>query len=274
MRIHLSLLLTGLLAGPLYSLVALAHTTPVPMPVQVQVQQVTVGATRDPVDKSYRKLLQGLDRFERDHALAPQALLRFRLLPRQPGVDMTGVQLRIAGDSISIALPLAEDNSFAPVRNAQAARKDAVLIANRKATSMSWRAQVITPGLPPGTRRLGDLRLECRVGMDSGLISNDPQIIAWLSSMLYSTDKVCSEADGNYLFFTQRPLFGVTLVHGERRVSLPFTMLYAGGEQTPASLPYCDCQVLLEHTYYAPLWDNSWPDDTVLEFTYMDEVAP
>ena len=160
------------------------------------------------------------------------------------------------------------------MRNAQAAREDAVLIANRKATTMSWRAQVITPGLPPGTRRLGDLRLECRAGMDSGLISNDPQIIAWLSSMLYSTDKVCSEPDGNYLFFTDRPLFGVTLVHGERRLALPFRMLYAGGEQTPASLPYCDCQVLLDRTYYAPLWDASWPDDTLLEFTYMDEVAP
>ena len=266
MRIPLSLLLAGLLAGPLFSPVALAQTAPVP--------QVKVDATRDPVDKSYRKMLQGVDRFERDHALAPQAVLRFRLLPRQPGVDMQGVQLRIAGDTVSIPLPLAEDNSFTPVRNAQAAREDAVLIANRRASTMSWRAQVITPGLPPGTRRLGDLRLECRAGMDSGLISNDPQIIAWLSSMLYSTDKVCSQPDGNYLFFTERPLFGVTLVHGERRLALPFTMLYAGGEQTPASLPYCDCQVLLDRTYYAPLWDASWPDDTLLEFDYMDEVAP
>src|SRR5450830_266470 len=140
MRIHLSLLLAGLLAGPLSSTVALAQTAPVP--------QVKVDATRDPVDKSYRKMLQGVDRFERDHALAPQAVLRFRLLPRQPGVDMKGVQLRIAGDSVSIPLPLAEDNSFAPVRNAQAAREDAILIANRRASSMSWRAQVITPGLP------------------------------------------------------------------------------------------------------------------------------
>lgn len=238
-----------------------------------------MGATRDPVDKSYRKMMQGVERFERDHALAPQAVLRFRLLPRQPDVDMQGVKLRIAGDTVSVPLPLSEDNSFAPVRNEQALHEDAVLLANRKASSMSWRAQVITPGLPPGTRRLGDLRLECRAGMDSGLISNDPAIISWLSSMLYSTDKVCSQPDGNYLFFTDRPLLGVTLVHGERRAQLPFKMLYAGGEQTPASLPYCDCQVLLDRSYYAPLWDNSWPDDTLLEFDYMDdgdrrEVAP
>ena len=262
MRILTSLLLISLLP----CVPAVAQTAPVPT--------VKVDATRDPVDKSYRKMMQGVDRFERDHALAPQVSLRFRLLPRQPGVDMQGVKLRIAGDTVSVPLPLSEDNSFAPVRNAQALREDAVLIANRKATTMSWRAQVITPGLPPGTRRLGDLRLECRAGMDSGLISNDPAIISWLSSMLYSTDKVCSEPDGNYLFFTDRPLLGVTLVHGERRLALPFKMLYAGGEQTPASLPYCDCQVLLDRTYYAPLWDKNWPDDTLLEFDYMDEVAP
>src|SRR5471032_1309112 len=250
MRALLSLLFGSLL----HSTIALAQTAPTQ-----QVQQVKVDATRDPVDKSYRKMMQGVARFERDHALAPQASLRFRLLPRQPGVDMSGVQLRIAGDTVSVPLPLAADNSFAPVRNEQALREDAVLLANRKASTMSWRAQVITPGLPPDTRRLGDLRLECRAGMDSGLISNDPQIIAWLSSMLYSTDKVCNQPDGNYLFFADRPLFGVTLVHGERRLALPFKMLYAGGEQTPASLPYCDCQVLLDRSYYAPLWDPAGP---------------
>lgn len=240
-------------------------TQPAPVPT------ITVQSTRDPVDKSYRKMLKGMDRFERDHAFAPQSNLRFRLLPRQPGIDMQGVTLKIVGDTITIPVPLAPDNSFAPPRNEQALREDAALVANRKATSMSWRALVVTPGLPEGTRRLGDLRLECRAGMDSGLISNDPQIIAWLSNMLYDTDKVCSTPDGNYLFFTDRPLFGVTLHHGERRETLPLKMLYAGGEQTAASRVYCDCQVMLDKTYYAPLWDQSWPDDTLLEFDYMDD---
>ncbi|CDG85348.1 hypothetical protein [Janthinobacterium agaricidamnosum] len=239
---------------------------------QAGIPTVTVQSTRDPVDKSYRKMVKGMDRFERDHAYAPNASLRFRLLPRQPGIDMHGIALKIVGDTLSVPVPLAPDNSFAPPRNAQALREDAALVANRKATSMSWRAQVVTPGLPPDTRRLGDLRLECRAGMDSGLISNDPEIIAWLANMFYDTDKICSTPDGNYLFFTDRPLFGVTLHDGERRAALPFKLLYAGGEQTPASLVYCDCQVMLDKTYYAPLWDKSWPDDTLLEFEYMDDA--
>ena len=27
--------------------------------------------------------------------------------------------------------------------------------------------------------------------------------------------------------------------------------------------------VVLDRTYYVPLWDASWPDDTLVEFTYM-----
>lgn len=235
------------------------------------IPSVKVPYTRDPVDKSYRKMIRGMDRFERQHALAPQATLRFRLLPRQSGVDMRGIELKVVGDTLSLPIALAPDNSFTVPRNEQALREDAALVANRKTTSMSWRALVQSPGVPDGMRRLGDLRLECLAGMDSGLISNDPAIIAWLSNMLYNADKVCSTEDGNYLFFTDRPLFGVILHAGARRAALPFKMLYAGGEQTPASLPYCDCQVLLDRSYYAPLWDKSWPDDTLLEFQYMDQ---
>jgi hypothetical protein len=52
-------------------------------------------------------------------------------------------------------------------------------------------------------------------------------------------------------------------------------MLYAGGDQTPDMLPYCDCQVLLDRTYYAPIWDRSWPDDTLVSFeTMADPVVP
>jgi hypothetical protein len=236
-------------------------------------QTVTISATRDPVDKSYRKMIKGMDRFERERALAPQAALRFHLLPRLPKVTLSGITLRLAGDKVSLPVPVAPDNSFVLPRNEQALREDAVVLANRKTATMTWRASVVTSGLPPGTRRLGDLRLECRVGMDAGLVSNTSPIFGWLSDMLADTDKICSTADGNYLFFAERPLFSVTLRSGARSEVLPFKMLYAGGEQTAESLPFCDCQVLLDRSYYAPIWDKSWPDDTLVEFDYMDAAA-
>src|SRR5471032_1178489 len=184
-----------------------------PQPEQV----ITIHATRDPVDKSYRKMIRGMDRYARQQSLAPGAVLRFRLLPRLPGVGMDGITLKIVGDTITLPVPLAPDHSFTLPRNAQALREDAALIASRKTNSMTWRADVRSPGVPAGMRRLGDLRLECLVGVEAGLVSNSAPLFAWLDYMLTDPDKVCSSPDGNYLFFAERPLFGVTLQAGARR---------------------------------------------------------
>jgi hypothetical protein len=237
-------------------------------------QTVTVTSTRDPVDKSYRKMILGMERFARERGtLAPQATLRFRLLPRAPGVDMTGIRLRVLGERIALPVEVAPDNTFILPRNEQALLDDAIVVANRKTTSMTWRAQVTTPGLPPGTRRLGDLRLECLVGMEAGLVSNSSPLFGWISNALTTPEQVCNSVDGNFLFFTERPVFSVVLQAGGRSEILPFRMLYAGGDQTPAMLPFCDCQSLLDRTYYAPIWDRSWPDDTRVTFEYMDDDA-
>jgi hypothetical protein len=252
------------------TLVALLLAVPLARAASPDIPTVLVPYVRDPVDKSYANMIKGMDRFARDHALAPAAVLRFRLLPRLPGASLDGVTLRVAGERLSLPLALAPDRSFVLPRNAQALREDAAVVANRKSDAMTWRAWVQTPGLAPDTRRLGDLRLECRVGMDAGLISNSAPVFGWLTQLLTDTDQVCNNADGNYLFFAERPLFSVTLHHGTRSAVLPFKLLYAGGEQTRATLPFCDCQVLLERSYYAPLWDRSWPDDTLLSFDYMD----
>jgi hypothetical protein len=240
---------------------------------QANVATVRVPYVRDPVDKSYRKMLEGMDRFARDHALAPAAGLRFRLYPRLPGASLDGVSLRVAGDTVSLPVALDDAHSFVLPRSEQALREDAAVVADRKSTSMTWRAWVQTPGLPPGTRRLGDLRLECRVGMDAGLVSNPSPLLGWLTDKLTTTDDVCGKPDGSYLFFAERPVFNVRLRSGARVEDLPFAALYAGGTQSPATLPYCDCQVLVARSYYAPIWDPAWPDDTLLEFDFM-EAAP
>jgi hypothetical protein len=248
------------------------ETKPAPEPAP-RPQTVTVTSTRDPVDKSYRKMIRGVERFERERALAPGATLRFRLLPRLPTVDMRGITLKVVGDHITVPVPVSADNGFILPRNEQALREDAAVIANRKTTSMTWRAQVVTPGLPPDTRRLGDLRLECLVGVEAGLVSNSSPLFGWIANALNSPEQVCNSADGNFLFFTERPLFSVTLHAGARTEILPFKMLYAGGEQTRDELQYCDCQVMLDRTYYAPIWDRSWPDDTLVSFAYMDDAS-
>jgi hypothetical protein len=242
---------------------ATAQDTPPPA-------RVTVAAARDPVDKSYRKMIAGMDRFERDHALAPRATLRFQLLPRLPTTRLDGLTLKVLGDTSALPVTVAPDHTFTLPRDALALKEDAALIASARTATLTWRAQVRSPDVPPGMRRLGDLRLECLVGVEAGLLSNNSRLFAWLGEALNGADRVCSSADGNYLLFAERPLFSVTLRDGARTATLPLAALYAGGTQTPSTLPFCDCQVLLDRSYYAPVWDQSWSDDTLLSFEDMD----
>lgn len=239
-------------------------------------QAVSVTATRNPVDKSYRKILRGMEVFEKMHALAPNAPLRFRLLPRQSDARMDGIVLEIVGDSFTIPVPLAPDRTFALERHQKALDEDASVRPNRKADSMTWRTEIRTPGLPPHTRRLGDLRLECHVGMEADLVSNMRPVIGQVRNFIDKMVGYCDGSDPHYYFFAERPLFSVTMVAGARREILSVDELYAGASIDPlskADLAYCDCQVLLDRTYYMPLGDRSWPDDTLIEFEYMDDDA-
>lgn len=236
---------------------------------------VTVSAPRDFVEKSYRRMIRGMELFERQHALAPQATLRFKLLPRKRDTNMRGIELEVIGRGVDIEVPIAADNTFALPRDQRAFDADAIVTPNRRSRSMTWRAEIRTPGLPPGVRRLGDLRLECRVGLEAGLVSNNGSVISkMMHAITDDPERYCGQPDARYLFFAERPLFSVTLVAGARREVLPVSKLYAAASEDPGlpyDLPFCDCEVLVDRTYYAPLGDRSWPDDTLLEFEYMDD---
>ena len=213
-----------------------------------------------------------MDLFEQRRALAPNAVLRFKLLPRSRNTDMRSIALTIVGDSVQIPVPVAADNTFALERSPQALKEDAVVTPNRKAHSLSWRADIRTPGLPPNTRRLGDLRLECLVGMEAELVSGSGSVVEQIARALGDRG-YCEQRVPEYFFFADRPLWSVTLVHGNRRKYLPIDFMYAGmsrAAMTSGDLQYCDCAALLDRAYYAPLGDRSWPDDTLLYLDYMD----
>jgi hypothetical protein len=235
---------------------------------------VAVTALRNPVDKSYRRMVEGMELFEKRHRLAPKAALRFKLLPRHRDTDMRDIQLEVVGDSFTTPVAVAADGTFTIERSPRALKEKASVQPNRKAKTMTWRAEIRTPGLPPDTRRLGDLRLECEVGMQAGLISNyRPLFFGLLDPFLREGPGYCRRTEPRYLFFAERPIFGVTLVAGERREALPVDRLYGGASRDPQwkeELRYCDCEVLVDRAYFMPLGDSSWPDDTRVEFEYMD----
>ena len=233
---------------------------------------VVVTATRDPVKKSYRKMVEGAQLFEERRQLAPNASLRFKLIPRKPDTRIEGTQLAVEAESVSIPLKVAPDQTFTFERNRTALKENAQVMPNRKAGTMTWRADVRTPGLPPNIRRLGDLRLECEVGMKAGLISNYPSgFWGWLDELIAKNPDYCHRPAPRYLFFAERPVWSVTLVDGDRREVLSVDMLYAGAARDPRwkNDKHCDCEALFDHAYFAPLGDESWPDDTLVQIEYM-----
>ena len=237
---------------------------------------VVVSALKNPVDKSYRRMAEGMALFEKRRHLAPRAELRFKLLPRNRATRMDDIELEIVGDSFALPVALAPDHTFALRREPRALRENASVRPNRRAGSMTWRAEIRTPGLPPGTRRLGDLRLECEVGMQAGLISNyRPFLLRLLDPFLREGPEYCQRSVPRYLFFADQPIFGVKLVSGDRIENLPVDLLYGGASGDPQwkeDLPYCDCEVLVDYAYFLPLGDASWPDDTLVSFEPMESL--
>ena len=238
---------------------------------------IRITAIRQPVDKSYRSMVKGMDLFEEKRALAPKASLRYKLYPRKREADMSIGQLHVVGRSFELPVFVANDNTFTLVRDRKALAEDAFVRSERKADTLTWRADIRTPGLPPDTRRLGDLRLECLVGVEAGLISQYPGLIPGFFRVLQRPGEFCGRAQVPYLFFAERPLFAVTLKAGERRQTLSVGNLYAGiahGRTPEEERKYCDCEALLDRAYTLPLGDRAWPDDTLVELQYMDRAAP
>jgi hypothetical protein len=238
-------------------------------PALAQDDAVVVTSVRDPAKKSYRRMLEGAKLFEERKALAPDAALRFRLVPRKGNVQMDGVALEVGATQMEVA----RDHTFTIEHDRAALAEDAKVMSNRKAGTITWRADVRTPGLPDNVRRLGDLRLECEVGMKAGLISNYPKgFFGWLEETFGNGPDYCRRPAPRYVFLAERPLFSVALVHGERRETLPLDLLYAGAarDRDWKKDKFCDCEALFDRAYFVPLGDASWPDDTRVELDYLE----
>jgi hypothetical protein len=229
------------------------------------------GETPDREQKSYRDMLAGMELFEQQHALAPAASLRFKVLPRRDGVSMDGLVLQIVGDHTRIAVPLAADQTFVLPVDAAAARDNAVVRFNRQSGSLAWRADIRSAGVPANARRLGDLLLECKVAVAGDLLA---YVHHPINMLVVKLPDPCRTLPLNLFSFADRPLFGATLVAGDRRSMLSAAMLHG-----PAFVPLAgqeDWVFLRDRAYtvkYKALYDQHWPDDTLLQFDYMDDES-
>jgi hypothetical protein len=227
-------------------------------PTTDQSETVSISDVRNPELFSYRAAMAGLDAFDKRHQLAPNApSVLFYLTPRSDRkvADFGGVSLRIRGNETSIGIPVASDGSFSIPRNQAAYDEDAELVLNQKKDLFQGRVEVRSPGIPADMRRLGDLRLECEVR-----IAIARKTVGFLARIAMGVvtmgGDVCESKRFRFGFPAPETLVGVTLVSGERRAALPADVSGFSGNH-----------------YFPPLWDTSWPDDTLIQFQYAASAS-
>jgi hypothetical protein len=213
-----------------------------------EVPSVTIEGVKSPEMKNYRSVVKGMDSFEEYHALAPKAALHFRMRPRRNAAEalIEGVSLKIVGDGEPVAVAVAKDGLFTMPRLQAAYDDNAILLLNRKKDTMQSLPDIRTPGLPGNVRRLGDLRLECKVMVAIAKDEIGFAITLMINSLLLTRDW-CSHKEMDMGFKADAPLAAARIIFGQRSEEVKFEA----------------------HEFHAPIGDKSWPDDTFVELTYQ-----
>ena len=244
-----------LLAGVLGSLLLCGAAAAVPGVDEPDT--IHVKALRNPDIRKYKAILAGLDSFDRHHALAPKVPgLRFRVEPRHGAGQPEALKVRIEGER-DFVLPIVLDSAhrFTVPRSEAALDAEAELVLNQKRRLYQIMPEVRSPGLPQNVRRLGDLRLECRVRFD---IAKEEIPLFWvltINSVLLTRDWCSFFAVKNYNatfpFKTGTPIVAAILSEGNRSKALE-----TGNDE-----------------FRVGLGDADWGDEALVEFTFA-EPAP
>lgn len=219
--------------------------------------------------KTLGQLFKAEALFEKHHALAPAAALKFKVYARTQADAAPSLELGLMTPAGRRPLVLDAEDRFV-IDPAWHALDERTEVRSRLADGrVTWRPDIRTPGVPDGERRLGDLRLQCRVAFGSG-VARGTDFFGGLFSFAFDD---CWDRDWSPSNFADRPLFAVTLVHGERRLVLSERLLH--GLRDDGVPKYDWGYSLRERMFRLPMGDASWPDDTRVVFEFMDDpTAP
>ncbi|UVW26832.1 hypothetical protein [Massilia sp. H6] len=225
-----------------------------------ELDPVHVNAMRNPEVKKYKAILAGLDTFDKYHGLAPAVgKLQFRLSARGKDEMPEPLAVRLAGDD-GFRLPLALDagNRFEVPRNAAALAAKSELELNRKRRAYRIEPDIRTPGLAANQRRLGDLRLECKVMIAIGKEEMPLWGVALVNGVLLRTDW-CSffgdETSTAYGGVAKEATFG-----SRAEAPLAQAVLIDGNRSA-----------LLEvsgSSFNVPIGNSTWSDDAIVELHF------
>jgi hypothetical protein len=259
------MLRTGSLLGLALLLAAPARAQEAPAPAPAQDAApgaghegvVRVNAVKNPEMHAYRAIVAGLDMFDDQHALAPAApRLLFKVTARN-GTPLPSPlpTAKLTADDFDLALPIDDASAlFTVPRNQQAWDSKAELRLSRKRKEVKVMPWVRTPGLLDNQRRLGDIRLECKVLI--AIVKEEIPLWAdmLVDSVLLTRDWCSFFKDNDRRWSEQVPasLSAAVLHEGERRLELK----------------------VHGHEFELPLADPSWGNDAMidLEFAPADVI--
>ncbi|KQV96704.1 hypothetical protein [Pelomonas sp. Root1237] len=215
--------------------------------------------------KTLGQLFKAESLFDKHHALAPAAALKFKVYARTQAETTQALELGLMTRGGRQPVVLDAEDRFV-VDPAWRRLPERTEVRSRLADGrVTWRPDIRTPGLPESERRLGDLRLQCRVAFGSGVARG----ATFLFGLLQLDTADCADRDWSPSNFADRPIFAVTLVHGERRLTLSARLLH--GLRDDGGPDYDWGYSLRERMFRLPMGDESWPDDTRVVFEAMDD---
>jgi hypothetical protein len=215
--------------------------------------------------KTLAQLFKAEALFEKYRPLAPAAALTFKVYARTQAEGAQRLELALVTPAGRQPVTLDADGRFVIDPGWQRLDASTELRSRLADGRVTWRPDIRTPGMPEGERRLGDLRLQCRVGFGSGVARGT----SWFGGLLSFSFDDCWDRDWSPSNFADRPVFAVTLVHGERRLTLSARLLH--GLRDDGGPSYDWGYSLRERMFRLPMGDTSWPDDTRVVFEAMDD---
>ena len=219
-------------------------------------EEIKINAMRDPEVRKYAAIVAGLDAFDKHHAMAPKVpVLRFRVEGRDSADKPVLPAARLGGDDgFSLALAVDADGMFTVPRSRAALDANSELVLNQKRARFRVTPVVRSPGMPDHVRRLGDLRLECRVQV--AIIKEEiPLWVVLAANTILRTRDWCGftfEGKSGFTFKHPHTLRGAVLVDGNRSA-----LLETEGKG-----------------FRVPIGDTRWSDDTLVELELEPESEP
>lgn len=217
---------------------------------------VHVNAVKNPEMHAYRAIAAGLDMFDDQHALAPAVpKLLFKVEARNgtPLADALPTA-KLSADDFDLPLAIDTDALFVVPRSQQAWDSKAELRLSRKRKEVKVVPWVRTPGLLDNQRRLGDLRLECKVQI--AIVKEEiPFWVDALVDSLIMTRDWCSffkKDDRNWSVEMPAKLSAAVLREGERTLALQ----------------------VHGRSFELPLADPGWGNDAMIEVVFAPADAP